>query len=262
MQKTETKTLWALPPDILDLQRDQVDVWRITLDLPPASVKSLESNLSADETQRATRFHFPTGRKRYIIAHGVLRDVLARYLHCEPSQLNFSTNEYGKPALDGHELEFNLSHSGNFALLAITQAHKVGVDVERIRPELEYESIAKRFFSPNEVSELMALPPEQREIAFFNGWTRKEAYIKAQGLGLSLQLDSFDVSLRSHKPAILRATRLDAQVAFDWTLLSLDVGPNYAAALAVEGVALSLSKGQGQEFRFWDWNTRPRVRRT
>lgn len=247
MQETESKTLWALPSDTLDLQRDQVDVWRITLDLPPASVKSLESNLSAGEAQRARRFHFPAGKDHYIVAHGVLRDVLACYLHCEPIQLNFSTNDYGKPALDSHKLEFNLSHSGDIALIAITQGRKVGVDVERIRPELEHESIAKRFFSPNEVSELMTLPSEQREVAFFNGWTRKEAYIKAQGLGLSLSLDSFDVTLALNEPAKLLTPRPDAQVAFDWTLLSLHVDPKYAAALAVEG--------QGLEFRFWDWNT-------
>jgi 4'-phosphopantetheinyl transferase len=247
MQKTETRTLWAHPPDILELQSDQVDIWRITLDLPPASVTSLESNLSADETQRAGRFHISAGREHYIVAHGVLRDVLVRYLHSEPRQLEFSTNDYGKPALDSHKLEFNLSHSGDFALIAITRERKVGVDVERIRPELECESIARRFFSPNEVFELMALPAEQRGMAFFNGWTRKEAYIKAQGMGLSMPLDSFDVSLTPNERAILRATRPDAQAAFHWTLLSLDVDPNYAAAVAVES--------QGLEFRFWDANT-------
>ena len=149
-------------------------------------------------------------------------------------------------------------------MIAIAQECKVGVDVERVRPELELESIARRFFSPNEVSELMALPTEQREMAFFNAWTRKEAYIKAQGMGLSLPLDSFDVSLTPNEPAILRATHPDARVAFDWTLLSLDIDSNYTAAVAVEGAArpapmlqaqVSLSKGQGLEFRFWDWNT-------
>jgi 4'-phosphopantetheinyl transferase len=117
--------------------------------------------------------------------------------------------------------------------------------VERIRSGLELESIANRYFSLGEVTELMALPLEQRELAFFNCWTRKEAYIKAQGLGLSLPLDSFDVSLVLHEPAVLRVTRPDAQAASHWTLVSLDVDSNYAAALAVEG--------QGLEIRFWDW---------
>jgi 4'-phosphopantetheinyl transferase len=272
MQKIESKTLWSQPPDVLDLHSHQVDLWRIALNLPPASVKPLESHLSADESQRAARFRFPADRDRYIVAHGCLREILVRYLHCQPGQLSFSTNEYGRPSLEDHKLEFNLSHSGNFALIAVSQEHKVGVDVERIRSDLEQDSIARRFFSANEVAELMALPPDQKELAFFNCWTRKEAYIKAQGLGLTLPLNSFDVSLAPIEPAILHATRPNPREADRWTLLALDVDPNYVAALAVEGAALpapvpsrpspdgtgqaqvSLSKEQGLEVRFWDWN--------
>ena len=246
MQKTESKARWAQPPDTLDLQPHQVDVWRIALDLPPASVKALEKHLSADESQRAAHFRFSADRGRYIVAHGCLREILARYLHCQPGQLSFSTNEYGRPSLDDRKLEFNLSHSGNFALIAVGQEHKVGVDVERIRSDLEQDSIARRFFSANEVAELMALPPDQRDFAFFNCWTRKEAYIKAQGSGLTFPLDSFDVSLAPNEPALLRATRPNPQEADRWALLALDVDPNYAGALVVEG--------QGLEFRLWDWH--------
>jgi 4'-phosphopantetheinyl transferase len=142
-------------------------------------------------------------------------------------------------------LEFNLSHSGDYVLIAVAQEHKVGIDVERIRSDMEFESIANRFFSPNETAELTSLPPKQKTIAFFNCWTRKEAYIKAQGLGLSLPLGSFDVSLASNDPAILRATRPDAEETSRWTLFSLDVAPHYAAALAVEG--------QGINLRLLDW---------
>ena len=226
-----------------------MDVWRISLDLPTASVKSLESTLSADESQRrAARFHFPADRDRYIAAHGCLRNVLARYLNCEPNQLIFSTNDYGKPGLGSHNLEFNLSHSGNFALIVVTREHKVGVDVERVRDDLEVESIAKRYFSPNEISELMVLQPEQRDAGFFNCWTRKEAYIKAHGLGLSLPLDSFDVSLTPNEPATLRATRPNPQEAARWRLLSLDVDSSYAAAVAVEM--------PGSEIRLWNFTVR------
>ena len=246
MQKIESKALWSQPPDALDLQSHQVDAWRIALDLPPASVRSLESHLSTEESERAERFRFSTDRDRYIVAHGCLRKILAHYLHCQPGQLHLSTNEYGKPFLENHKLEFNLSHSGNFALMAVSQVHKVGVDVERIRSNLEHDSIARRFFSANEIAELMALPPDQKELAFFNCWTRKEAYIKAQGLGLTLPLNSFDVSLAPNEPAILRATRPNPQEADHWTLLALDVDPNYAGALAVEGQEL--------DFRLWDWH--------
>jgi len=245
MQRTKSQTTWSHPPDILELQPDQVDVWRICLNLPNPTVKFLESTLSADESRRAARFHFPAARDRYITAHGGLRDILARYLNCEPAQLRFSSNQYGKPALKDHQLEFNLSHSGEFALIAVTQGHKVGVDVERVRSDLEFERITKRFFSQNEISELMAVPPDQRQIAFFDCWTRKEAYIKAQGLGLSLPLESFDVSLTPNEPAMLRATRPDSGEASYWTLFSMEVDPCYAAAVAVEGKNL--------KFRLWDW---------
>jgi len=238
---------WTPPIVPLDLQPHQADIWRITLDLPFATVTLLESSLSADESQRAAHFHSATNRDRYIAAHGCLRDILARYLRLDPGQLTFSINHYGKPALDGHDLEFNLSHSGDFALVAVTRGRKIGVDVERIRSDMEHESIARRFFSPGEVSELMVLPPSQRVDGFFHCWTRKEAYIKAQGLGLSLPLDSFDVSLTPNKPAILRAARPNPQERLRWTLLSLNVGVGYTAAMAAEGRDL--------EVRFWDWET-------
>jgi len=238
---------WTPPPEILDLQPHQADLWRIFLDLPPATIKAMESGLSADESQRAARFHSATNRDLYIAAHGCLRDILARYLRLGPGQLTYSVNQYGKPALDGHDLEFNLSHSGDFALVAMTRGRKIGVDVERIRSDMEHENIASRFFSPGEVSELRALPSSQRVDGFFHCWTRKEAYIKAQGLGLSLPLDSFDVSLTPNEPAVLRATRPDLQETMRWTLLSLDVGVGYTAAMAVEK--------QDLEIRFWDWKT-------
>lgn len=246
MQKHNSQIAWSHPPDDLDLHSHQVDIWRVFLDPRIDSVKLIESSLSADESQRAARFHFKADRERFILAHGCLRDILARYLHCEPGQLSFFTGEYGKPALVDKKIDFNLSHSGDYALIAIAYGRKVGIDVEKVRQERELESIASRYFSTREVSEFMALPTEQRESAFFNCWTRKEAYIKALGLGLSLPLDSFDVSLAPNEPALLRATRPDASIASRWTLLSLEVDPDYAGALAVEG--------RGLEFRYWDWN--------
>lgn len=240
------------PPAVLDLASHQVDIWRARLDLPADFLKTLEATLSVEEIQRADRFHFQGDKDRFIAAHGCLRDILARYQHWEPGQVNFSTNDYGKPALSpdspGLKMDFNLSHSDDFALMAVTWERKVGIDLERIRQGISAQVIARQYFSKSEFAELLRLPSEQREIGFFNCWTRKEAYIKAQGLGLSLPLDSFDVSLGPNEPVILRATRPDPQEAARWTLLSLEVSPDYAAALAVEG--------QGLEFRFWDWNTR------
>ena len=237
---------WMSPPDALNLKPHQVDIWRVTLDPQPDPVQLTESTLSADETERADRFHFDTDRYRFIAAHIALRDILSRYLHCQPGELTFSLNQYGKPSLNDHKLEFNLSHSGDFALVAVTLESKVGVDVEHIRTDTELESIANRYFSPSEVSELMALTPEQRISGFFNCWARKEAYIKAHGLGLSLPLDSFDVSFAPWEPAMLLITKDEPQERSLWTLLDLKPGPGYMGALAVKGI--------GYRFRYWEWN--------
>jgi 4'-phosphopantetheinyl transferase len=224
----------------------QVDLWRIRLNIDSDTVGRLEGTLSPEEAERAARFYFQADRDRFIVSHTSLRQILARYLQCDPGQLRFFVNEYRKPFLDRGRLEFNLSHSGDFALIAIGRARKVGVDVERIRTDFETEEIGRRFFSQSEMSELQSLPADQRKRAFFSCWTRKEAYIKAQGMGLTLPLDSFDVSLSPGQPAVLRATRPDSEEAARWTLLSLNVGSDYAAAVAVEG--------QHLDFRFWDWS--------
>jgi 4'-phosphopantetheinyl transferase len=239
-------TTWISPPENLELLPDQVDVWRAPLALQPSLNPSAESSLSAEERTRAARFHFDADRQRFIAAHNSLRGILARYLHCEPREIVFSTGEYGKPSLTSSpELEFNLSHSGDYALIGVARGRRVGVDVERMREEMELERIASRFFSEREASDLMTLPADQQVAGFFNCWTRKEAYIKAHGLGLSLPLDSFDVPLAPHQPANLRATRPDPSEAARWSLLPLDVGHGYAGALVVEGMDL--------EFRYWNW---------
>lgn len=246
MQETNPPSCWTPPPAVLDLQPRRVDLWRARLDIPVEILNQLEMTLSPEERERAARFYFPADRDRFISAHGCLRDVLRRYLGCEPEQLAFSANQYGKPALHEHNLEFNLSHSGDFALLAVARDRRIGVDVERVRQDMEIEDIASHYFSKSEVSDLMQLPDEQEVMGFFNCWTRKEAYIKAQGLGLSLPLESFDVSLTPDEPALLRATRPDPQEAARWSLLSLEIDPCYRAAVVAEGIDL--------EFRLWDWN--------
>jgi len=253
MAKDISSAVWSHHPDVWDLPPDQVDIWRVFLDAstPPSTslmtdpVESFESTLSADENQRAARFVFPQDRHRFILSHGHMRGILVRYLHRGPERLEFTVNDYGKPVLADHSLEFNLSHSGDFALLAVSRHGRVGVDVERIRQDMEFEDLARRFFSQQEYSDLMDLPQEQRKAAFFRCWTLKEAYIKAHGLGLSLPLDSFDVSLALSDQPVLRATRPDPTEASRWTLLSFEVDSDHAGAVAVEGI--------NSEFRFWDW---------
>jgi 4'-phosphopantetheinyl transferase len=246
MKKNNLYSRWTVSPETLTLQSDRVDVWRIRLNLPVDVLDLLGATLSEDEKERAARFHFAADRDRFIATHGGLRDLLSRYLYCKPHQLSFFADTHGKPALTDHKLEFNISHSGDFALIAITQECRVGIDVERIRSGISSHVIAQQYFSKQEFAELQSLPLEQRETAFFTCWTRKEAYIKAQGLGLSLPLESFDVSLIPNEPARLRATRPNAVEAARWTLFSLNVDPCYQAAVAVEA--------QNPAFKLWDWN--------
>jgi 4'-phosphopantetheinyl transferase len=248
------KANWSSPTGILELNPHVVDIWRVPIDIAEESGKVLESTLSKSEVERAAHFHFAADRDRFIVSHGCLRDILGRYLHCQPHQINFSSNDYGKPALREGQLEFNLSHSADFALIAIAQQRRVGIDLERIRKGISSHVIARQYFSKAEVAESEALPIEQREVAFFLCWTRKEAYSKAQGLGLSLPLESFDVSLSPNEPAILRATRPEAEETAHWTLLSLEVDSRYAAAVAVEHDS-QRQKNQNLEFRMWQWQT-------
>lgn len=245
MTKATSSVLWSEHPDHWELQSEQVEIWRVWLDLSTDPGRPFQTVLSSDEKQRAAAFVFPRDRNRFVLAHGYLRNILARYLHCGPGTLTFSTNDYGKPVLQDHRLEFNLSHSGAYGLIAVSRQCVVGVDVERIRQEMEFEDLARRFFSQREYSELMDVPRDQRSTAFFTCWTLKEAYIKAHGLGLSLPLDSFDVAFVPNEGSVLRATRPDPTEASRWTLLSFEVDSEYTGALAVESRASEIS--------YWNW---------
>jgi len=249
---------WYPPPKILMLGSDEVHVWRAALNLKASQVQNLHQTLSADEQVRAKRFYFQKDRERFIVARGQLRAILGRYLKTEPSQLRFCYTPHGKPSLDmeigADAIRFNLSHSQGLALYAITRSREVGVDVEFIRPELVEEQIAERFFSPREVTALRALLTNIQQEAFFNCWTRKEAYIKARGEGLTLRLDQFDVSLTPGQPATLLSTNGDPQEASRWSLRNLSLETAYVAALAVEG--------HGWRLKCWQWPQQDYVRQT
>jgi len=229
----EFKDMWAEPPELLSLPKGTVHVWRIALDQEDDRVESFRVTLEPHELERAARFHFEKHRRYFIVARGFLRSVVARYLEARPEELRFAYGEYGKPALpDEHVLRFNLSHSNEVALLAVVLDAELGVDVEHIRADFASEDIARRYFSRTEVDAFNALPPEERVAAFFRCWTRKEAYIKAIGKGLSQALDEFDVTLAPGiAPALLRAKDDDAA---RWWLSDVEVGEGYAGALAVE----------------------------
>ncbi len=243
---------WLIPPANLLLGPHEAHVWRAWLDLPAPRIQALEQTLTADERGRASRFRFQTDRTRFIVARATLRALLGRYLNREPDTLRFSYSEYGKPALaeegESDPLLFNVSHSHQMALYAFTRSGDIGIDLEQISTDTrDYQDIARRFFSPAEVQELLSVPAKQRQEAFLNCWTRKEAYIKARGLGLSLILSQFDVSLTPGAPAALLATREKGQEQSAWSLYAIAPGPGYIGALAVKAHPTAITCWQATE---------------
>lgn len=232
--------LWApAPAGPLALPHDEVHVWRASLRPPPAVLVRLEATLSPDERARAARFRFDQHRVAFVAGRGVQRGILSRYTGLAPAALAYREGSHGKPELDGAAggagIRFNVSNSGDFALYALTLRREIGVDLELIRPMPDGIDIAKRFFSAPENEVFAGLDEEVRDLAFFRCWTRKEAYIKAVGEGLSMPLDRFDVAFAPGEPARILSTRGNPGEAERWTMLSLDPGPGYVGALAVEG---------------------------
>ncbi len=240
---------WRAPSAAVVLGRDEVHVWRASLDQPKSQIETFVHTLAVDEQARAGRFYFERDRKYFIVARGVLRAILGCYLNRQPECLVFCYGAHGKPALAGDAdldaIRFNVSHSHEVALYAVTRDREVGIDLERIRFDLAVMEIAERFFSLQEVAALRTLPTDAQRQAFFRCWTRKEAYIKARGEGLSRPLDQFDVSLAPGEPAAVLGTSQDPSEASRWSLRELPLDPDYAAALAVEG--------HGWRFAYWQW---------
>ena len=189
--------------------------------------------LSAEENERAARFRFEPDREQYVQTRGSLRQLLGSYLGIPAAEVAFSYSEHGKPSLRPNQnLEFNVSHTKGMAVLGFCRRYRIGVDVERVRTDFQTSEIAERFFSEAERTALRAIPVEHRHRMFFRIWTRKEAYIKALGEGLSHPLHQFDVSL--DETACLMATRPDPAEAQHWHLENLAVPEGFAAAMAIE----------------------------
>jgi len=224
----------------------EVHAWRIDLDGPQAGGRLETAGLSADERARAARFHFERDRARFLRGRAALRHLLAGYAGLEARALIFAPGAHGKPALPGTGLEFNLSHSGGCAVLAVTRGRRVGVDVERIQTERATPSLARRFFAPAEAAAVATAAPADRAITFFRCWTRKEAYVKARGEGLALPLDRFEVPLEPDATRALTFARDDPAEIGRWSLRELEPAPDHLGALVVEGEGWTLL------LRTWD----------
>ena len=248
---SEPNIVWDVLREPMRLLRGEVHVWRASLEQPPGSLSKLLATLAPDEAERAERFHFDRDRHRFIAARGTLRAILGGYLNVAPGQLRFRYSEHGKPSLipetAGEQLRFNVSHSHELALFAVAEGRDLGVDLEWIRSDVADEEIAERFFSSEEVRVLRGLPADLQASAFFNCWTRKEAYIKAIGEGLSMPLSSFVVSLAPGETAALLSANgsADDDEVSRWSFRELFPGIGYKGAVIAEG--------RDWELKCWDW---------
>jgi 4'-phosphopantetheinyl transferase len=261
LAESVTARIWSAAPPSLRLGSDEVHVWRIPLGTTAAELVLLEAILSAEERARAARHRFCADRERFVARRGRLRLILGAYLGMAPDRLEISDGPLGKPALARNRLsddwEFSQTHSAELSLVALARGRRVGVDLERVRPSRHDAALAARFFSPLEGEALRGLPAGLRDTAFFAAWTRKEAFLKARGEGLSAPLDSFSVSLDPRRPAKLLECCGGEEERSRWSLLDLPVGPGWVAALAVEDARWQL--------RCWWWDEasseRPRQER-
>jgi 4'-phosphopantetheinyl transferase len=243
-------TPWHAAPSTVGLAPHQVHVWRAPLAVTERAQHDLWELLDADERERANRFRNERDRRRFVVAHGILRALLAGYAAVPPAELRILSGAHGKPhvghAHRGAALGFNIAHSGDLALLAFATGRELGVDLEEIDAGTTDPSLAERFFAPGERRSISARPPEERPRTFARLWTLKEAYMKATGLGMSQALNSFEVQLDSGAPALVEAPGADP--ARGWSLRELNVGGQYAGALCVEGAAWDLC--------CWNWEPR------
>jgi 4'-phosphopantetheinyl transferase len=234
----ELDNVWKLPPSELTLPHDEIHIWRASLDQLHSFLEQLGQTLSADERTRAERFHFARDRQRFIISRGLLRNILGRYMGIKPELLQFRSGPYGKLALaetrpfieanpaltaewGNNPLQFNVSHSETLALYAFTRGREIGIDVEYVRPVAEAEQIAERYFSAPESNILRNLPPDTQDEQFLIYWTRKEAYLKACGEGLT--------GLET-----MRSQLYNSSVPTGWFIQQLRPAPGYVAALAIQ----------------------------
>jgi 4'-phosphopantetheinyl transferase len=223
----------------LKLDSQTVDLWLAPLDSASAWSRPMLDTLSTDEVERAEDFCCANDSTRFITTRGILRELVSRYLGCSPVEVQFEYQLNGKPQLgqarhNTKDLRFNLSHCATAALYAFSGGREVGVDIELIVPQVPFDRLATRFFTRGEIAKLQLWPVDQRTVGFFTCWTRKEAYAKAQGQGLSLPFDSFEVSAAPWEAPELVAAP-DVEELERWSLWDIPLDQSLAGALAAEG---------------------------
>ena len=246
------KSVWNSPPPDLELSPDHIDVWQIPLG-PPMQIERCRTLLSWEELERCKVFKSEKRLREFIICRGLLRLLIARYLDTDPSTLDIAYTKHRKPYLPaaslGVPISFNITHSHNLALIALTLERMIGVDIEYIRHNVEFRKLAKRFFSKQESRALDAYDDTFLPAAFFACWTRKEAFVKALGDGIAFGLADFSVSIDPRDRDVTLQTDGNTNGAGRWSIINLDIGSDYAAAVAADGESFKL--------RSWKSDIRP-----
>lgn len=227
--------IWKKTKQPQKITENSAHVWATSLLKTEEEISSFWEVLNQEEQERAKRFLSEKHQNNFIVSRGVLRTLLGTYLNLAPEKIVFQKNLYGKLSLENNLISFNLAHSHEIVLYAFTLKKHIGVDIEFIRENIPFKEIANRFFSPREIAELFSLPPKKQIQAFFNCWARKEAFIKAIGLGLSYPLNKFSVDLTTTTQGKIPIYIDDEQLAKEnWQLFILRPAENYAAAMVVE----------------------------
>lgn len=234
------------------LNYPEVHIWHASLEQAGEACHGLRAILSEEELKRAERFHFDRHRWHFVAGRGILRHLLSLYTGIEPGHLQLAYTRNGKPFLPGMDgasgIRFNLSHSGGMAVYAFTRGREVGIDIEHQQPIDDMDRIAERNFTEKEYTTLRTLPEGERLEAFYLCWTRKEAFIKAIGEGISYPLQQFDVTLIPGEPARLLSVDGSLEKARRWSMQNLTIAEGYAAALVIEGSDYTFTQRRWEVF--------------
>lgn len=225
---------WQSQESLTLLLPGEVHLWRADLNLSAPQLELARAIMISDEVARADRMVTDILRNRRVAGQSILRDILSRYLGQAPHDIIFSHGERGKPSIQGSDIQFNMSHTEDIALYAITRSHPIGVDIEAIKTSKYHQGIVESNFSPQELAQYQSLPESEKLEAFFRAWTRKEAYIKAIGLGLYYPLEKFTVDLSSRGENGLISIEGSTERAKNWLSTSFFVGEKFIASIAIE----------------------------
>lgn len=227
---------WITGPLKPHLELNAIHVWHVILPIHQDTKKVLEKNLSVDEQHRSRKFHFEADAERFIVARGALRDIIMRYINIPSQDILFEYTKFGKPYLSNSNIHFNLSHSGQYILYAITENADIGVDIEECKDNIEFLSIAKEFLSKVEYKKFLMVRPEERRLAFYRAWTRKEAVLKAMGKGLYFPANQLEVSFLPSEAVKLKKIFGQAFFSKLWKLFQIEFDKNYVSAIAVKKI--------------------------